>query len=53
MVLEVEDVVALLADGVITRGMINLNGGQGNADGALGTLALYVPSLQRLQLFYP
>ena len=28
--------VALLADGVITRGMINLNGGQGNADGAAG-----------------
>ena len=39
--------VALLADGVITRGMINLNGGQGNADGAVGYPAL----LCRTQVF--
>ena len=39
--------VALLADGLITRGMINLNGGQGNADGAAG----YPGLLYRSQVF--
>ena len=46
--------VALLADGVITRGMINLNGGQGNADGAGYPGSLYVgPKSSTPVVLYP